>query len=589
MQAASFYQERIIFAKSQIIIAEKKVRLFTFLRLLIFIGFSIALYFLWGAVLPFILTLVIGITAFLFFVNRSVDAKLFLEKSKELKRINENEVKALNGDWSMFDAGLEFQDGTHSFSNDIDIFSKKGVFGYVNRTVSASGKQQLADLILHGSKDVGKDNAIIEALSEQIGWTQDFRISGSIASREGATQLSVHDFVTTQLLNPKWMKVMSFLIPLITIPTLILSNLEIIPGVAFTLILVLAIMPTGNLLKGTNAIAAKLGKYESKIATMLEQIESLEHLEAKDPAVLDLISKLKNGDEAAAKILKKWMKIHQRFELRMNIVVSIPLNIFFAWDMHQRTALSKWMEQYKDQLMVWEKALTTLEVYISGATLRYNHPETVYAVFSEEDNIHIDQMLHPLLSNVKAVSNNVQMPSENQFMILTGPNMAGKSTYLRAVGLIFVFANAGFPVFAKAVSIPRLKLYSSMRTSDDLANESSYFHAELMRLKFIMNAIENDQKIFILLDEILKGTNSKDKEEGSKKFLKKLQSKGAKGIIATHDLSLCQLSEGNNVFSNGCFDSIIEGENLYFDYTWKPGICQNMNASFLLKQMNLVD
>ena len=128
-----------------------------------------------------------------------------------------------------------------------------------------------------------------------------------------------------------------------------------------------------------------------------------------------------------------------------------------------------------------------------------------------------------------------------------------------------------------------------MRTSDDLSNESSYFHAELTRLKFIMNALESEQRIFILLDEILKGTNSKDKEEGSKKFLEKLQRMGAKGIIATHDLSLCELSNEHPAFSNGYFDSIIENENLYFDYTWRKGVCQNMNASFLLKQMNLVD
>jgi DNA mismatch repair ATPase MutS len=152
-----------------------------------------------------------------------------------------------------------------------------------------------------------------------------------------------------------------------------------------------------------------------------------------------------------------------------------------------------------------------------------------------------------------------------------------------------VLSNAGFPVFAKLAKIPKVKLYSSMRTSDDLSNESSYFHAELTRLRFIMDALNQNQAIFILLDEILKGTNSKDKEEGSKKFLKKLQSKGAKGIIATHDLSLCELSIDNKVFTNACFDSTIEGEDLFFDYTLKSGICKNMNASFLLKKMKLVD
>ena len=167
--------------------------------------------------------------------------------------------------------------------------------------------------------------------------------------------------------------------------------------------------------------------------------------------------------------------------------------------------------------------------------------------------------------------------------------MAGKSTYLRSLGLTFVFSNAGFPVLAKSCKIPKLKLFSSMRTSDDLTVESSYFHAELIRLRFIMDAIENGENIFIILDEILKGTNSKDKEIGSARFLQKLKRLNARGIIATHDLSLCDLANNDSTFRNMCFDSIIEGENLSFDYRINEGVCKNMNASFLLKQMKLVD
>jgi DNA mismatch repair ATPase MutS len=167
--------------------------------------------------------------------------------------------------------------------------------------------------------------------------------------------------------------------------------------------------------------------------------------------------------------------------------------------------------------------------------------------------------------------------------------MAGKSTYLRGLGLTFVFSNAGFPVIAKSCKIPNLKLFSSMRTSDDLTVESSYFHAELVRLRFIMDAIERGEKIFIILDEILKGTNSKDKEIGSARFLQKLKRLNSKGIIATHDLSLCELATNDATFKNMCFDSIIEGDNLSFNYKINEGVCKNMNASFLLKQMKLVD
>ena len=198
-------------------------------------------------------------------------------------------------------------------------------------------------------------------------------------------------------------------------------------------------------------------------------------------------------------------------------------------------------------------------------------------------------MGHPFVQSQKRVPNDVDMNEENHFLIITGPNMAGKSTYLRSLGLAFICANAGFPILAKSCEIPQMSLYSSMRTTDDLTVESSYFHAELTRLRFIMDAIERGEKVFIILDEILKGTNSKDKEIGSAKFLEKLKSLNAKGVIATHDLSLCNLATNNVAYKNWYFDSTIENNELSFDYKIREGVCQNMNASFLLKKMKLVD
>lgn len=588
MSPIDFYQNRIVFAESEINLARKKVQLFTFLRLFVFVSLSISLYFSWGSASLFFTVFFVGMVIFLRMVSISVDAKVKLEKAKELKKINESEISVLNGDWSMFDNGAEFQNGQHAFSNDLDVFSSKGIFGFVNRTITARGKKALADLFLNGTVETERNNALIEALSKEMEWTQTFRVSGSITSREKATQLSVEQLSKTKVKNPSWVKWLIYVVPALTIPSLILYQMELIDGMIFTIVVLGCLLPTMSLLKFTNVIAGDLGTYEPKIGMMLDQIQSLEKLTSTNPQLLELIASLRGANSAESE-LKKWLKINKRFEVRMNILVGIPLNIFFAWDLWQRLAIEKWMDKNEAALSSWEQILSELEVYISGANLLFNYPQTVFASFTDKNELEFRKMTHPLLSSIKAVSNDLQMDDNNQFMILTGPNMAGKSTYLRAVGLIFVMANAGFPVFAESVKLPRMKLYSSMRTSDDLSNESSYFHAELTRLKFIMNALEQEQKVFILLDEILKGTNSKDKEEGSKKFLEKLQRMGAKGIIATHDLSLCELSNEHPAFSNGYFDSIIEEENLYFDYTWRKGICQNMNASFLLKQMNLVD
>jgi hypothetical protein len=589
MQAQIFYKEQLQIAENLIQIGVKKVRLFTFLRLLVFAFFGGALYFAWGNSPVFITIMLAGISAFLVMVSKSVDAKLSLEKARELKRINEAEILALNGDWSSFENGEEFLNGMHPFSNDLDLFASKGVFGFLNRTVSSQGKKALAELLLNGTEKPKQNNEIIEALSHEIAWTQKFRVSGSINSREKGANQSFKNWFEQKIVNPKWMKWMIYLIPSISIPTLVLYNLELISSSLFGIVIIFSISITGRLLKSTNLIAEAVSKYATKAAVLLDQIEALNELKVENDSLQEIKNKFDKSDLNAVLGLKKFLNINKQLDLRMNILISIPLNIFFAWDLIQRNEVEKWKMKYENAFLEWEETLVKMEVFISGAIVKFNSPGSIFADFSEDMSLQISGLTHPLLNISKAISNEVEMKQNNQFIILTGPNMAGKSTFLRSLGLVFVFANAGFPVFANLAKIPKVKLYSSMRTSDDLSNESSYFHAELTRLKFIMDALNQNQAIFILLDEILKGTNSKDKEEGSKKFLKKLQSKGAKGIIATHDLSLCELSIDNEVFTNACFDSTIEGEDLFFDYTLKSGICKNMNASFLLKKMKLVD
>jgi len=276
-------------------------------------------------------------------------------------------------------------------------------------------------------------------------------------------------------------------------------------------------------------------------------------------------------------------------DYRMNILVGVLLNFFLAWDLRVCYQWQQWYLDHAKNLRKWEAELTQLEVWISGATFSNNFPNNCFAGFNEENSVQIRSLAHPFVPMAKQVCNDVIMLRDEHFLIITGPNMAGKSTYLRSLGLTFILAQAGFPVMASTCSIPRLKLYSSMRTSDDLTVESSYFHAELTRLRFIMDAIERGEQVFIILDEILKGTNSKDKEIGSAKFLQKLVRLNAKGVIATHDLSLCELAANDRSFHNIYFDSTIEGQELSFDYRIREGICKNMNASFLLKKMQLVD
>jgi len=207
-------------------------------------------------------------------------------------------------------------------------------------------------------------------------------------------------------------------------------------------------------------------------------------------------------------------------------------------------------------------------------------------ITSNQHVIKVTQLGHPLLSKIKRIDSDLNINKE-QFFIVTGANMAGKSTFLRTVSLHIVMANVGLPVCAKASEYSPIKLITSMRTSDSLTDDSSYFFSELKRLKYIVEAIK-DESYFIVLDEILKGTNSTDKAIGSRKFVEKLVASKATGIIATHDLSLCEIEQEFPEVKNYYFDAEIINNELHFDYILKEGVCKNMNASFLLKKMDII-
>lgn len=590
MEATIFYTSTIQTLNQLIIQRKKRVQLFIFLRLSFFILLSLLLYFFWNNNFIFIVISFVGIAIFLTLVRFSVDAKIALELALKKKEINEAEVAALQNDFSYFADGSKYTSGKHAFSLDLDLFGPNGLFRMLNRTTSQAGEMRLAHDLMEGIENGTQNqrNEYLEALSKEIPWTQDFRTHASIKSRENGFAKSLHMWSNSLEKEASWISLAVIIIPLLSIPALVLYQYDLISSMLFAGILILTSIPTMRSVKRTNQIAAQFSSVETRIQIVKEQILLIQQLKSKNNALNSFFVPFEKENIDALKALKELQIIQKRFDLRMNIVVSIPLNLFAAWDLRQRHALDTWIQRYSDYLESWENQLAILEVLISGSTLRFNYPESIFARFHADSSISVEKLIHPLLARKTGQANELQLNKKEQFMILTGPNMAGKSTYLRSVGILFVLANAGFPVFAEKAEIPFVKLYSSMRTSDDLAAESSYFHAELTRLKFIISAIERGEKVFLLLDEILKGTNSKDKEEGSKKFLQKIKSLQAQGIIATHDLSLCELSHSESGFVNYYFDSTITGSSLYFDYTLRPGICQNMNASFLLKQMGLV-
>jgi DNA mismatch repair ATPase MutS len=193
-----------------------------------------------------------------------------------------------------------------------------------------------------------------------------------------------------------------------------------------------------------------------------------------------------------------------------------------------------------------------------------------------------------LLPAEQRVTSSFGINGQGKIALVTGSNMAGKSTFLRSLGVNVLLAQTGAPVCAETFVLSPVKLMSSMRIADNLAENTSTFYAELKKLKTIIEAVKRHEPVFILLDEILRGTNSLDRHTGSAALMKQLIKEHAVAVIATHDVALAKLeNEYPTAIQNYHFDVQVEGEELYFDYKLKDGVCTSLNASLLMKKIGI--
>ena len=553
---------------------KKKSRIILIARLLSFLLIVASLYCFGISVLGSLFAFIAGLI-FLKLVAGSVDLKHRIKFNNSLISINQSEIIAIDGNWS-FDSGVEFESSAHNFSSDLDLFVEKGVFSFLNRTSTLKAKKAFANLLLDGNPNKEKFQLQLMDLVTEIKWTQEFRAHGESEEVE-EDWATAKSFFELHFLT----KIDIVLFPLIFTSLFVLIVFGIVSvQVLFSYVSIMSVILLFRQ-KKMNLIAASFLKNEEKGKVMLKRAELLLRLSPnKMPIPSTDVSYLRSS-------MHKYLKICNLLNARNNLLVNFILNLLVGLDSYLKIKILQWEKSFESKIEGWEKELVDVELLICAATIKYNYPTTIHPDNCEENRIEVQGLSHPLIHHLNPVINDFELADQKSFYILTGPNMAGKSTYLRSIGLAIVFANAGLPVFADKMNWSGFTLMTSMRNKDDINTSSSYFYSELKRLKFIVDTIENKGNVIILLDEILKGTNSKDKQEGSAKFLLKLKRLGAKGVIATHDLKLCELE--NEYFENRCFDSEIKADQLHFDYKIRKGICKNMNASFLMKKMNLID
>lgn len=499
--------------------------------------------------------------------------------SQTKMRINEQEIAFLEQQIYPADNGSSFQQENHPYAYDLDVLGERSVYHYLNRTHTFLGRKLLAEKLLFTNgtaEQIAYTQTQIKALTPEIAWRQTFMAYAQQIDDSKDFYTTLQQWATTAV-KPLSKGVVWWLVasPILLIASLIIGygwGNEVMKSIA-------------NLLISANLITFFffIGKI-SKEKLGFERTYNM--LYAFKECITQVETHFKNS-QASAKIAQL-SRLLDELDNVSNILVSIPLNLFTFYHVHQYRQLLQWKAQYAAHIEEWLMLVAETEVLCSFANFSYNNPDFVFPTLNNEYKIAFEEVGHPLIPSKQRITNSITL-NEEGFVLLTGSNMSGKSTFLRTIGVNMLLTLVGLPVCAKKATVHPLRLLVSMRLSDSLSDGKSYFFAEINRIQQIIHTLEQE-RCLVLLDEVLRGTNSDDKRQGTIKIIERLLSLGALGVLATHDIEVCLLTDNYpKQLKNKCFESEIKDGELTFDYKLREGVCKNKNATFLMKKLGIIN
>jgi hypothetical protein len=594
MEAEFFYGERIRSLEAQQQLLLKKKLVLAWLRLASILVLGAAIYWLSPIGIPVTLTAVLVLLAIftrLIFID--LKNKTAIKHQLQLIKINRNELEALQHRYFGFDNGEHFLPHDHPYANDLDIFGHASLFQYCNRTTSDMGSAMLAQWLLQPAPVpviLDRQSAVKE-LYHITGWRQQLEAYGREQKITSGTRQRLHTWLEDKphFINNIFWKILQYAVPGIIITIIVLNIEQVISDGTRNLFLLGSALVAFAMAKKIAPLHEQVSKMTDELSVLANSVQLIEQATFRSSLLQSLQASFTVENTKASTQLKHLKKIVERLDLRLNPVVFIPLAVIFQWDIQQAMALEKWKRRNSQTIDHWFDAIGQFEALHSFAGLQFNHSQWHFPTFKEQHFFMQGKNIgHPLINAAKRVNNDILIGSNEEIMLITGSNMAGKSTYLRSIGVNTVLAMAGAPVCADSFTLSPVQLISSMRIADNLEESTSTFYAELKKLKAVIDWVNAGEKVFILLDEILRGTNSLDRHTGSVALTKQLIKHKAACVIATHDVELARLKETypDNIL-NYHFDVQVANDELYFDYKLKEGICTSLNASILMKKIGI--
>lgn len=595
MNPENHYTERLSLTAGQLQQVKKQIFRISMLRLTLFIAGVAGIYFFFSQT-P-LLIVCICLTFLPLFILVKIHNRFFIRKEwlETQARIIQEELQALSGDYSSFEDGKEYVNPEHPYSFDLDIFGRRSLFQSINRTCTFFGKNRLAKWLqnhLHEKTSIEKRQEMVREISEHTLFREQFRVAGLVHHGQSSDGEKIQAWSQSpaQYLHAGWVKSFIWGIPVINSLLLITSLAGWTSfswlGLSFGIFLVLSF----GIIKRATYIQETYGKQLKSLNGYARLIALAKAENWKSAGMLELMERFNLNGQSPVQALQQLSKELDRLDLRNNQFLYVLLEGSIFFQLQEIVRIERWKVRYGQYISEWLETVGELDALCSLGTFAYNHPQYTYPELTEKPFCFLaTQMGHPLMPASQCVKNDATIPSRPFFLIITGANMAGKSTYLRTIGVNYLLACIGAPVCCERPKLYPNQLITSLRTSDSLSDNESYFFAELKRLKRIIDLLNQGQQLFIILDEILKGTNSMDKQKGSFDLIRQFMQLKANGIIATHDLLLGSLiKQFPEEIRNYCFEADIKENELTFSYKLREGVAQNMNACFLMKKMGII-
>lgn len=595
MNPENHYTERLSLTKGQLQQVKKQIFRISMLRLALFVAGVAGIYFFLSQT-P-LLIICICLTFLPLFILVKIHNRFFIRKEwlETQARIIQEELQALSGDYSSFEDGKEYVNPEHPYSFDLDIFGRRSLFQSINRTCTFFGKDRLAKWLqnhLHEKVSIEKRQEMVREISEHTLFREQFRVAGLVhhGQSSDAEKIQAWSQSPAQYLHAGWVKAFIWGVPVINSLLLITSLIGWTSfsclGLSFGIFLVLSF----GIIKRATYIQETYGKQLKSLNGYARLIALAKTEDWKSAGMLELMERFNLNGQSPVQALQQLSKELDRLDLRNNQFLYVLLEGSIFFQLQEIVRIERWKVRYGQYISEWLETVGELDALCSLGTFAYNHPQYTYPELTEKPFCFLaTQMGHPLMPVSQCVKNDATIPSRPFFLIITGANMAGKSTYLRTIGVNYLLACVGAPVCCEKLKLHPNQLITSLRTSDSLSDNESYFFAELKRLKRIIDLLNQGQQLFIILDEILKGTNSMDKQKGSFDLIRQFMQMKANGIIATHDLLLGSLiKQFPEEIRNYYFEADIKDNELTFSYKLREGVAQNMNACFLMKKMGII-